>query len=218
MLLVQIYKRFLILVTFPQIFRNFRYYESSNMKTLIIALIAILINPAFAQKDFTVSGFMQHTDLEGGCWFLLAKNTKYELTASPEILATCHVEGRMLTLRAHLAPMMKSICMIGTMIEVTEVLDTLFHPHNPPFERKKIKGIIRKTKAGCWYVASGKRRYELQQPIPAKFMHSGARYNRLSVLLPDTESQCNMNGVITISELEPDMKSKEAKERKSDPR
>ena len=189
------------------------------MKTLIVVLIVILNNPTFAQKDFTVSGFMQHSDLEGGCWFLQTKQTKYELTATPEILATCHVEGRMLTLRVHQAGMMKSICMIGTMVEVTEVLDTIFHPHDPPYERKKIKGIIHKTRAGCWYVAAtNKRRYELQQPIPAKFMHAGAKYNRLSVVLPDTESQCNMNGVITISELEPDMKPKEMMERKSDPR
>ena len=195
------------------------------MKILAAALILLLIHlapaslrPTFAQKDFTVSGFMHHSDLEGGCWFLQAKQMKYELTASPEILATCHVEGRMLTLRVHQARMMKSICMIGTMVEISEVLDTVFHPHNPPYERKKIKGIVHKTKAGCWYVAAGKRRYELQPPIPEKFMHSGIRYNRISVVLPGTESQCDMYGVITISELEPDMKPKDARERKSDPR
>jgi len=189
------------------------------MKTLTSIFLILSIHQAFAQNDFTVVGMMHHSDLEGGCWYLQSKNNKYELTASPEILATCYVEGRMLTLRAHQARMMQSICMMGMMIEVTEVLDTIFHPHDPPYERKIIKGIIHKNKTGCWYVlATDKRRYELQAPIPAKFMHIGAKYNRLSVVLPDSESQCNMNGVITISELEPDMKPKEAKERKSDPR
>lgn len=189
------------------------------MKTVLGILIILSAHSVFAQNDFTVSGFMHHSDLEGGCWYLQAKNNKYELTASPEILATCYVEGRMLTLRVHQAHMMKSICMMGMMVAVDEVLDSVFHPHDPPYDRKKIKGIIHKNKAGCWYVlATDKRRYELQAPIPPKFMHIGAKYNRISVVLPNTESQCDMNGVITISELEPDMKPKEAKERKSDPR
>ncbi|MDP4220038.1 MAG: hypothetical protein Q8916_11340 [Bacteroidota bacterium] len=174
---------------------------------------------SFAQKEFTIMGIMQHTDLEGGCWYLQAKQMKYELTASPDILRTCKVEGRMLTLRVRQAPMMKSICMIGTMVEVVEVLDTVSHPHNPPFTHQTIKGTIHKTKSGCWYVQTSKKlRYELQAPVPKKFMHAGARYNRMSVVLPGSESVCGMTGVITISELDPDMKPKQAKERKSDPR
>lgn len=193
------------------------------MKKIFIALTALLplvLSPsAFAQKDFTVMGIMQHTDLEGGCWFLQTKQMKYELTASPEILRICHIEGRALTLRVHQAHMMKSICMIGTMVEVAEVLDTVFHPHNPPFVHRKVKGIIHKTKAGCWYVrGADKLRYELQAPVPKKFMHAGARYNRMSVVLPGSESECGMEAVITISQLDPDMKPKEAKEKKSDPR
>jgi hypothetical protein len=179
----------------------------------------MLPNLSFAQKEFTIIGIMQHTDIEGGCWYVQAKQQKYELTASPEILQTCHVEGRMLTLRVRQAPMMQSICMIGYMVEVVEVLDTLFHPHNPPVFDKLIKGTVHKTKEGCWYVqASGKRRYELQAPIPKKFMRIGALYNRMSKVIPGPEGNCSMDEVITISELEPDMRPKDAKEKKYDPR
>jgi len=182
-------------------------------------LVMMLPHPSFAQKEFTLMGFMQHTDLEGGCWFLQVKKDKYELTASPEILQTCHVAGRWLTLRVRQAPMMASVCMIGHMVEVVEVLDTLFHPHNPPVFHKIVKGIIHKTKDGCWYVqATDKRRYELQAPIPKKFMRVGAHYNRMSMVIPGSEGDCNMDDVITINQLEPDMKPKEAKEKKSDPR
>jgi hypothetical protein len=186
---------------------------------LLVFFLAAFSQTAFAQKEFTIIGVMQHTDLEGGCWFIESKQMKYELTGTPEILQTCHVPGRMLTLRVHLAPMMASTCMLGHMVEVIEVLDTVFHAHNPPFEKKKIKGIVHMTKDSCWYVlAKNKKRYELQPPIPKKFMHSGAKYNRLSTVLPKSESQCDMDAVITISELDPDMKQEEARERKYDPR
>ena len=120
------------------------------MKAILIFLIAlfsaVIPHSVFAQKEFTIIGMMQHTDIEGGCWFMQAKQQKYELTASPEILQTCHVEGRLLTLRVRQAPMMASVCMIGHMVEVIEVLDTLFHPHNPPVFDKKVKGVVHKTK------------------------------------------------------------------------
>src|SRR2546423_857476 len=107
-----------------------------------LLVFAVLPNSSFAQKEFTIMGIMQHSDLEGGCWYLESKHMKYELTASPEILQTCHVVGRMLSLRVRQAPMMASTCMLGHMVEVLEVYDTLFHPHDPPYTHEVIKGII----------------------------------------------------------------------------
>jgi hypothetical protein len=190
-------------------------------QTLLFSILFLLASTqfAFAQKEFTIMGIMQHTDLEGGCWFIESNHMKYELTASPAILHTCHVAGRMLTLRVRQAPMMASTCMLGHMVEVIEVIDTVFHPHNPPFEKMKVKGIIHMTKDSCWYVlAKNKKRYELERPIPKKFMRIGAKYNRLSTVLPKSEGQCGMDAVITISQLDPDMKQDEARERKFDPR
>jgi len=189
--------------------------------SLALVFLSVLPQFAFAQKgEFTIMGIMQHTDLEGGCWFIESKHMKYELTGSPAVMQTCRVAGRSLTLRVRQAPMMASTCMLGHMVEVLEVLDTVFHAHNPPFEKVKIKGVVHMTKDSCWYVLTkAKKRYELQPPIPAKFMHRGAKYNRISTVLPNSESQCNnMDFVITISMLDPDMKQDEARERKSDPR
>jgi len=182
----------------------------------MLLILAALPHSLFAQKEFTIIGIMQHSDLEGGCWYLESKHMKYELIASPEILQTCHVVGRMLTLSVRKAPTKASTCMLGQIVEVLQVFDTLFHPHNPPFTHEVIKGIIHKTKDNCWYVlAKNKKRYELQAPVPKKFMKAGAKYNRLSTVLPDSESQCGMDFVITISQLDPDMK---AHEKKYDPR
>jgi hypothetical protein len=193
------------------------------MKQSLVFLIALFFSAApnlsFAQEEFTIAGIMQHSDLEGGCWYLQAKDQKYELTASPEILQTCHVVGRPLTLRVRQAKMMASICMIGHMVEVIVVIDSVLHPHNPAVTDKVVKGIVHKTKAGCWYVlATDKLRYELQMPVPKKFMRIGARYNRLSKVIPGSEGECSMDNVIYISMLEPDMQKIEAKEKKSDPR
>ena len=100
-----------------------------------------------------------------------------------------------------------------------EILDTVSHPHNPPFTNERIIGTVHKTKAGCWYVLTKKKKkYELQSPIPKKFMKAGAKYNRISTVLPKSESACNMDFVITISQLDPDMKKEKAFEKKSDPR
>jgi hypothetical protein len=190
-------------------------------KTAFIFSILSLLIPSliFAQKEFNISGIMQHSDLEGGCWFLQSGKFKYELTGSPENLRICKVEGRPLVLRVRQAKMMSSVCMIGKMVEVIEVLDTVFHPHDPPVFEKKITGTIHKTKEGCWYVrATDKRRYELLDPVPEKFMHVGMHYSRISKVLPKTESQCGLDGVITISMLEKDMKKDQAKEKKNDPR
>jgi hypothetical protein len=191
-------------------------------RALLISIFLLSIFPhiSLAQKEeFTISGMMQHTDLEGGCWFMESKQIKYELTGSAETLQTCRVEGRMLVLRVLPAPMIASRCMLGHMVQVIEVLDTVFHPHNPPYKKVKLTGVVRITKDSCWYVLTkDKKRYELQPPIPEKFMRVGAKYNRISTVLPKSESQCDMDAVITISMLDPDMKPKEAKERKFDPR
>lgn len=182
----------------------------SGMKNLLIVLLLASAATAFAQKgnpEFTIMGIMQHSNLEGGCWYVDTRNGKYELTGSPADLATCKVEGRQLTLKVRQAKMMASTCMVGKMVQIVEVLDTAFHPHNPPVNKMKITGIIHRTKSGCWYVlTSKKKKYEIQAPVPGKYMKVGKRYNRLSLVIPGNEGMCNMNGVITISQLESDMK------------
>ncbi len=168
------------------------------MKT-IIALLLLCALPlgAFAQKEFVITGKMMHTDLEGGCWYLSVKDTKYELSGSPEDLAKCYVEYRPVTLRVRPGGMMGSTCMLGKRLIIVEVLDTMFHPHNPPVYQRKIVGTVHRTKAGCWYVIDTKKtRYELQSPIPKQYLRIGTKYNRKSRFVPGTESNCGMDGVI----------------------
>jgi hypothetical protein len=185
----------------------------SGMKNLITNLLILFLvsaTSAFAQKsnpEFTIMGVMQHSELEGGCWYLDSRSGKFELTGSPADLATCKVEGRQLTLKVRQAKMMSSPCMIGKMVQIVEVIDTAFHPHNPPVNNMKISGTMHRTKTGCWYVLTAKKKkYEIQTPVPKQFMKIGKRYNRLSNVVPGGEGSCNMDGVIIISELESDMK------------
>ncbi|MEI8134289.1 MAG: hypothetical protein WCH46_04305 [bacterium] len=179
-----------------------------NTIRITLSLIAILFatQTAFAQKEFTINGRMHHSDLEGGCWYLEAKNMKYELVGSPEFMQTCRVEGRMLSLSVTREPRMASTCMIGQIVRVVAIFDTIMHPVDPSYKKETIKGTVHRNKQGCWYVLSAHhKRYELQAPIPKRFMKLRAKYNRLSTVLSSADSGCGMDGVIVFSGLEPDM-------------
>ena len=195
------------------------------MKNLLLflplaILLGIFVSPGLAQqKEFTIMGIMQHPELEGGCWYVQARQVKYELTGSPEDLLKCKVEGRQLTLRVRQARNLNSPCMIGHMVEIVQVVDTDFHPHNPPFSDKRIKGTVRRSELDCWYVlATDKKRYELQEPIPKKYMHKGAKYNRVSKVVPGSESDCGMDAVIIDSNAPLEKSKTQAKQKKNDPR
>ncbi|MEP7234243.1 MAG: hypothetical protein ABI778_02995 [Ignavibacteriota bacterium] len=182
---------------------------------LVLILLPLLASTVFGQKEYVVMGSMQHSDIEGGCWFLQAKDQRYQLTGTAGILQSIQIEGRNLVLNVRDAQVRQSICMMGKIVEVVSILDSVFHPHNPPVYDKFISGKIHKTNNGCWYVlTAGRHKFELQAPIPKQFMHIGARYKRLSKVIPGPEGNCNMEGVITISMLEPDMKAKTVREKK----
>lgn len=190
------------------------------MKRIFIVLffvVGILSDNALAQKEFTVSGIMQHSDLEGGCWYLQTKQEKFELTGSPENLQKCYVVGRPVTLRVRYKPMMASICMMGKVIEILDVYDTNFHARDPQLIDINITGKVHRTKAGCWYVETAKKiKYELDGPVPKQFMKIGKKYNRMSRVIPN-ESNCpDMNGKIVFPPGE--IPGGGIKEKKFDPR
>ena len=99
-------------------------------KQLLIGFFCLCIGaPVFAQKEFTLQGVVGHTEIEGGCWYLETKRgQKYELVGSEEDLAKVRVVGRFVTLSVRQARMMASICMIGTIVEIREVIDTNRYP------------------------------------------------------------------------------------------
>ena len=141
---------------------------------LFFALVTAL--PSYAQKEFTVKGIMQYSNIEGGCWYLEAHKRRYELTGTDEQLATVRVEGRSLTLVVKQRNM-QSTCMMGTVVQIVDILDTVFHPHNPPVDRFKITGKVYKLDDGCYYVKtkSGKK-YEFQGEVQKKYRKVGEKY------------------------------------------
>lgn len=162
-----------------------------------ISALSFFGSSASAQKEFSVRGVMMHTELEGGCWYLQAGHKKYELVGSEDQMRTVHVEGRMVALNVKQATMIQSVCMIGPMLRIIDIYDTVSHPHNPPITRMQISGRIAKTDDDCWYVRTKNgKRYELQDPIPKRYLHKGARYNRYSLVIPKVDGECNLDAVI----------------------
>jgi hypothetical protein len=107
--------------------------------------------------------------------------------------------------------------MLGKRLEVLEVLDTNFHARDPMLLHINVVGRIHKTKSGCWYVLTDKKlKYELESPVPKQYMKIGAKFNRMSKVIPN-ESNCDgMNGKVHFGLDEP--QPGPMKEKKSDPR
>lgn len=161
-------------------------------------LLLLLVMPALAQKEFTIKGIMQFTDIEGGCWYLQAHKRRFELTGSDEQLATVRVEGRPLTLIVKQRNM-QSTCMVGTVVEIVNILDTVFHPHNPPVERVKLTGRVYKLDDGCYYLKTKRgKKYEFQGDLPKRYRKAGARYSRISMVIPSVDGFHNMYAVIML--------------------
>jgi hypothetical protein len=165
------------------------------IRYLLIGLF--IASPVMAQKEFVIKGTMHYTELEGGCWYLEAKKKKYELIGSPEQMSTVRVDGRPLTLLVKQAYNMQSICMIGPMLEIIEIYDTVAHPRTPPVEKLRVTGRIGVTEDSCWFVKTKAGiRYELLEPVPPRYKKIGARYNRISRVVPASEGDCDLNFAI----------------------
>jgi hypothetical protein len=70
--------------------------------------------------SFTIDGVMHHTNLEGGCWVFRASNGQnYELTGdtAKDLLR----EGLRAEIVVKLRSDLKSICMVGKIVEVVEI-------------------------------------------------------------------------------------------------
>jgi hypothetical protein len=153
---------------------------------------------SFAQKEFTVNGMMMYSDIEGGCWYLQSHKRTFELTGTDEQIATVRVAGRQLSLIVKQRNM-QSTCMMGTVVEIVDILDTVFHPHNPPVDRFKITGKIYQLSDSCYYLKtkSGKT-YEFQGELPKRYQKIGAKYSCMSMVIPSVDGFHNMTGVIML--------------------
>jgi len=176
------------------------------MKYLIILFVTLPLS-VFAQKEFTLQGTMLHTELEGGCWYLETKRgQKYELVGSEENLQKVRVEGRYVTLSVRQAKMMASICMLGTIVEITEVLDTNRYPRDPAIEIKRVRGIVSKTNDGFWYIkGSDGKHYEMDKHIVPSYYRRGLRFNRRVKMISGSEGALDMHMVI-IEVIRPEVR------------
>jgi hypothetical protein len=153
---------------------------------------------AFAQKEFTLRGTMKHTELEGGCWYLETKRgQKYELIGSEENLQKVRVDGRYVTISVRQAKMMASVCMLGTMVEITDVHDTNRYPRDPAIEMKRIRGIVSKTGDGFWYIKGDDgKNYEMEKHIVPSYYKTGLKFNRQVKMISGTEGALDMHMVV----------------------
>ena len=172
------------------------------MMKYLIYLILLLPLDLLAQKgspkEFTLVGTMHHTEIEGGCWYLETKRgQKYELVGSEENLKKVRVEGRYVTLSVRQAKMMASVCMLGTMVEITEVHDTNRYPRDPVVDTKRIRGRVARTHDGFWYIrGTDGKNYEMQPSIVPSYYKTGLRFNRVVKMISGSEGALEMNGLI----------------------
>lgn len=167
------------------------------MKYLIYLMLLVPFD-LLAQNEFTLVGTMHHTDIEGGCWYLETKRgQKYELVGSEEDLKKVRVDGRYVTLSVRQAKMMASVCMIGTMVEITFVHDTNRYPRDPAVETKRIRGVVSRTHDGFWYICGDDgKNYEMSKAIVPSYYKTGLRFNREVKLIFGSEGVLDMHGLV----------------------
>jgi hypothetical protein len=169
---------------------------STSMKQLfLIVLLAFGTGSAIASDEFTIEGVMRHTDLEGGCWYLDTEGKKYELRAGDETIRRTREEGKYFKLLVRKSGG-ASICMVGQIVDVVEVIDTVRHPIDPMIMQQRVVGKIRK-KAKCWYVRTAKgKTYELQGTLPKRWKKVGARFDERVRVIAGSFSKCGAKYVI----------------------
>ncbi|HWF44046.1 MAG TPA: hypothetical protein VG537_05350 [Candidatus Kapabacteria bacterium] len=193
------------------------------MKKLHLALPIIFsfIAAAASAQAFNVAGTMKHTSIEGNCWYLVGEDGKnYELIGDSTMIAGLRVEDQHVSLLVEPAKGMASICMMGDIVRVVERLDLQRHPVDLVFMTLPIKGTIKVTRLGTWYVQTKEgARYEFRDTIPAKYRHIGAKVNtKWRILLNQKSTKERMDGVILPDNFKPKAKPKKNIEKKYDPR
>src|SRR5438094_889497 len=115
------------------------------MKTFI-AVVLLIFSSSLGAQGFTIEGFMQHTTLEGGCWYLQSNEGKnYELVGDQDKLSQFRNVGPVVKLTVEPVKNGASVCMIGQIVRVLEIQDL----HRPiidlPTTRMKLSGTVQRT-------------------------------------------------------------------------
>lgn len=168
------------------------------LAALFTALLCAV--PALAtEQPFMITGRMQHTDLEGGCWYLEADDgERYQITGSEEQLGQIHHPGKQVRLRVIRTGGMASICMTGPILKIVEIDLTHGYPIDLPTATKRVNGRIYQNKQGCLYLKLHSGTYELsQEGLPAMYKRPGARFVNLArVVRSKGTSACGFSGVL----------------------
>ncbi|MDP4199500.1 MAG: hypothetical protein Q8922_03005 [Bacteroidota bacterium] len=141
---------------------------------------------------------MQHSTLEGGCWYLQGNDGKhYELFGDSGTLAPLLINGAMVDLVVEPAKG-ASICMIGEMVRVLHIESVHLQPTDLPVNFMILDGMIHRTKRGIWYLQSKDgARYEFQVPPAKRKRHIGAHFHaRARVLIDPKSTKEQMDGLI----------------------
>jgi hypothetical protein len=169
-------------------------------KLLYLSLFILgLAAPALEAKPFIVTGRMDYNaDLEGGCWYLSAEDGKtYQLVGTEQQLRQIQVIGRNVKLSVDPEPKMGSICMIGPMVRIVEILDVTGYPIDIGYTTVKVSGRVYKMKNGCWYLKTKQgHKYELDRAnIPKAKRKNGARVNQtFKIYMDKSASDCGLAG------------------------
>jgi hypothetical protein len=188
--------------------------------TLIVSIFSFIAAAASAQA-FNVTGTMKHTSIEGNCWYLAGEDGKnYELIGDSTMIAGLRVEDQHVSLLVEPTKGMASTCMMGDIVHVVERLDLLRHPVDLVFMTLPIRGTIKVTRLGTWYVQTKEgARYEFREIIPAKYRHIGAKVNtKWRILLNSKSTKEHMDGVILPDNFKTKAKPNKNIEKKYDPR
>lgn len=183
----------------------------------LVILVALCSSTANAQT-FSISGTMQHSTVEGGCWYLQANDGKqYELTGDQSIIDQLHVAGQSVDLSVESVKGAASVCMVGQIVHVVAIESLRRMPYDPPTMDQTMSGTVRRTRLGTWYLQVKKMRFEFKEPPPKSKRRVGAKmHGRFLLLLNPRDTKEKMDGVI-LSERTP-AKPKMAPGKQYDPR
>lgn len=162
-------------------------------------VIGLNSNTAVRAQSFSVSGVMQHSTIEGGCWYLSGNDGKqYELIGDSATIGPLLFQGIFVDMTVEPVKGGASVCMIGEIVRVIRVETVHRQPVDLPINFMILDGTVHRTKTGVWYLrmADGTQ-YEFQVPPAKKHRHTGTRIHaRYRVLMDKKSTKERMDGVI----------------------
>jgi hypothetical protein len=186
-----------------------------SLATLLIVSTQVVASQAAAQEPELIHGVMRFSSLEGGCWYLETEGGKrFELLADSSIIGSLHIPDRMLSVLVTPAKHAATTCMIGEIVNVVRIVDSVRHPVDMLVMNLQVTGTVHCNKAGQWYVRTAKGvKYLLTKP-EKKYRHIGLKYNEFDRAIRGPEPENGFYATI----IGPGEKEARRFEKKADPR